>query len=133
MSDASEKPKNDLIDLFAEFSVDKTKADNGVLVPYKNGKFLIASASNRKFVNARDALYQRYPTPESLESEEAQLKYEDIIANHILLGWEGFKDEYTHERACQALRMEPFRKWVMGVASKDEMFRALKEEKVTKN
>ena len=128
----NKKPESaEPIDLEKEFSLDKAKASNGVLVPYKSAKLRIASTSCRAFQNARDLLWARYPTKESLESDEAQAKYEALLAQYILLGWENFTVPYSFEAAKKYLHIDGFRRWVMSVATSDSYFKA--EETDLKN
>lgn len=120
MSD--EKKPAGPIDLFAAFAFDQEKAEKGRWFNYKSARILIASAANREFINARDLFFRKYPAKESRESDEAQIQYESLIARHILLGWEGFHVPFSTETAKQALRLRPFREWVMTIAIEDANF-----------
>lgn len=111
------------IDLFEEFAFDSKKGENGVWFPFKTARILIGSYNGQAFKNAHDLLKVRYPTAESLASEEAQLRYEEILARHIVLGWENMKDSYSFETAKKALRLRSFREWVMQNAMADANFR----------
>ncbi len=124
--------KKDL-DLEKEFALVSSKAEDGIWVPYKSARFLIASTSSKAFVNARDLLYAKYPTKESLASDEAQKRYEAIIAQYILLGWEGFTVAYSGEEARKKLAIDGFRRWVMEVAGNDSHYKAAQEEELAKN
>jgi hypothetical protein len=119
MADELKEP----VDLFAEFAFSESKGASGVWFPLKKGRVLIGSYSGQAFRNAHDLLKVRYPTAESLKSEEAQLRYEEILARHILLGWENIEPPYSFEAAKKALHLRSFREWVMQNALADENFR----------
>ena len=121
-----------MIDLEKEFAIDESKASDGISIPYKTAKIIVASASRKDFVNARDVLFARYPTKESLDSEEAQVKYEALIARYLVLGWEGFSLQFSDENCRKMLRVEGFRRWVMQNATNDSLFRVAQEE-IAKN
>lgn len=120
MADDTKEP----LDLFAECAFDEGKSASGVWFPFKKtARVLIGSYSGQAFRNAHNLLKKRYPTPESLESEEAQLRYEELLARHVLLGWEGMKEPYSFEAAKKALHLRVFREWVMQNATEDANFR----------
>lgn len=123
----SEEKKEAPLDFEKEFVLDKNKTA-GVWVPYKTAKLLIASTQSRPFINARDLLFSRYPKKESLESEEVQIKYEAIIAQYILLGWENFTVPYSLETAKRYLRNDGFRTWVMGIANSSDHFKSQEDD-----
>lgn len=125
--------KNNVIDLEKEFALDEDKLSRGVWVPYKNAKFLIASTSSVAWENSRDLFFMKYPQAASRESEQVQIEYEALIARHILLGWEGFKQQYSYEEAKKMLRLPGIRKWVMQVAGNDNYFKPVSNEDIIKN
>lgn len=131
-SENPEKKTPAPVDLFADFAFDDDKAKNGVWIPYKTAKICIASMNSERYRQARALLSKKYPTQESLESEAAQLALEELIAKHILVGWQGMTEPYTFENAKKALRLRGFREWVAGIATEDDHFRP-GEEQILKN
>lgn len=108
---------------FDEFTTDESKVDGGVWFPYKTARLLIASTDKRAFVNAMDLLNAKYPNRGALQSPEADELFQDILARHILLGWEGFGEPYSQKTAKEKLKIKAFRELVYGIASKYENFR----------
>jgi hypothetical protein len=131
-SENSEKKTPAPVDLFADFATDDDKMKNGVWIPYKTAKICIASMNSERYRQARALLNKKFPTQESLESEEAQIALESIIAKHIVLGWTGMAESYSLDAAKRALRLRGFREWVAGIATDDAHFRP-DEEPILKN
>jgi hypothetical protein len=135
----------DSFDLFAEFATDETAELDGVWMPYKGRKFLIARSGNREYGKLLSKLYNKHQKTLEAKDKEADKKSDEIMAEvcakTILKGWEGTMVvekggqpvHYSHENAKKALLIKDFRSFIMRLADDVESFKVVKEDDQEKN
>lgn len=131
-----------LLDLFAEFATDETLENEGVEMPYKSAKLIIARSGNHAYSTALSEVVNKHQM-ELDSKDEAARKLSDklmieCIAAHILKGWSGMSYKgvelpYTLENAKMVLAHKDFRQQVMRMADDREAFKAKMEDAQAKN
>lgn len=125
------------MDIFATFATDEKAEQEGAWFPLgKDCKVLVARAGNPAYTSAlRKALEKSQIDLESGGPDADHLAENlmiDVMANTILLGWEGlsFKGksvEHTTEMAKTMLKVKDFRKKISGFSDNFEAFRVKAE------
>lgn len=138
------------VDIFAEFAISETKAQDGVWVPYKDGiEFLIAKSGNKKFRRMAAALMSKnkrvldQKDGDGVATEAAEAKLNEvmieILSKTVLLGWKGnlqFQGkplEYSEENARKLLKLEGFRNLISDMAADEAAFKEVQEAEEEKN
>lgn len=102
---------------FDNIAVDANKAREGVWVEYMGGRFKIARFTNPEADMARKEVQMRHYAKlqealkdgkDTIDMEEYQKEMAFVMAEHILLGWEGVgrggkELEYSVENAAEVL------------------------------
>lgn len=126
------------MDIFDNFATDEKKELEGAWFPLsKSARVLIARAGNENYVHVLRKKLEASgidlggTTKE--DEQAAEIVFVDVMANTILLGWEGltFKGEplpYSIENARKLLAVKDFRKKVSGFADNFEAFKAKAEK-----
>jgi hypothetical protein len=121
------------MDLKKFFATNKKKETEGVWVDGPDGaKFLIARANNDKAEKLTTELMRPHRKLARIgklpESVQRDISYA-VLANHILLGWKGMKDEgadvgpWSPQEAERLLRKYPdFADFIAGYATETALF-----------
>ena len=145
MTDQVQNPADNLVDLFAEFAVDKDKAQKGAPLKIGGSTFMVAKANSAEFLAGRIKLFtelnEKY-TEEQRKSPEFNAAVEDglvrLYAKHVLVGWDKIKyngkvyDGYDEELAYQLLKHEDFAELILVFSSNRRNYGVMTEE-VAKN
>jgi hypothetical protein len=133
--------KNYKMDIFTSFATDETLENNGKWRPLsKTAKILVARSGNDKYVELLRAKMQEAQLDLSSGSEADEIAQGiliDVMAESILLGWEGLTYQgkeapYSREMAKTFLKVKDFRKKVSAMAEDFEAFR-VQEDKAQGN
>lgn len=132
---------SNVIDLFAAFSTDTVKEEEGTLTTLPDCgdiKWRIARAGNKNYNRVLGTLYKRNRVTLEAKGAEAEAKSNELLAEvyaeTILLGWEGTikfkgKDEsYSKPVAKQLLMLKDFRAKVEAVAGDFATFKSVQDE-----
>lgn len=99
---------------------DKELQENGKWVDYDGGKFKVASIASPKFIKGYTALDTDTENLTEEQSKEFSLKLNTLLAETILLDWEGVVDEddkeekYTVEGGIELLEEDAvFASWLL--------------------
>lgn len=131
-----------MVDFFDEFATDEKKENEGVAMPYKTAKLVIARSGNRAYSKALSEAVNKHQMELDGDDEASQKLSDelmiDCIANHILKGWEGVKYKgetlpYSVENAKKLLAHKDFRVQVMKMADDREKFKVKLDEAQAKN
>lgn len=132
---------SNVIDLFAAFSTDTSKEQEGTLTSLPDcgdTKWRIARAGNKNYNRVLANLYKRNRAALEAKGDEAEAKSNELLAEvyakTILLGWEGtimFKgkaESYSEAVAKQLLLLKDFRAKVEAVAGDFATFKSVQDE-----
>ncbi len=124
------------MDIIATFSTDEALETQGKWFPLsKTAKVLVARAGNDNYLEALRAKMQEAQL-DLTAGKEAEKLAEDLIievmADTILLGWEGLKSgdklvPYSREQARSYLRIKDFRKKISAFSDNFEAYRKAAE------
>lgn len=130
------------MDIFASFGTDSKLEEEGTWVSLGgNAKILVGRAGNKKYGRLLSTLVEKNQTLLDTKTDEADEVSDaimiDVMANSILLGWEGlsFKGEvlpYSVDNAKTLLAVKDFRVLVAGHAKNVSNFRAAAESATSK-
>lgn len=132
------------MDIFKTFGTDEAKENEGVWCEIGSGtKLLVARSGNRKYTRMLAKLVEQNQRALDTKDDAAdQLSDQiliDVMAQTILLGWEGveFKGTkalpYSAENAKKLLAVKDFRKLVAKLADDFDNFRAAEEQELGKS
>lgn len=133
------------MDLAKQFKTDDKKETGGVWIGVGAGaELLIARKGNRRYtdklkrINAERSVQRRVALDTLPEDESIEIMAE-IMAETILLGWKGIKDngvdvEYSVENAkSRLIEYKDFRRLVDELSEEQALFREEQRKEATKN
>jgi hypothetical protein len=132
---------SNVIDLFAAFSTDASKEEEGTLTTLPecgDTKWLVARAGNKSYKRLFSSLYKKNKAALESKGDAAEAKSNEVMAElyakTILLGWEGeisYKGKlhkYSQEMARTLLAHGDFRSKVETVANDFTSFKSVQDE-----
>ena len=132
-----------MLDLKKEFGTDKQKELEGTWEEVGGGaRILIARVGNPNFAKAFRQLprsVRRLLDMGSLPESQGEDLLADLMANSIILNWDGFSDEgkalpYNKANVKKMLIKYPdFREFIWQLASDRQLFQEEEEEQASKN
>lgn len=138
------------VDIFNDFAVNETDAQDGVWVPYRGDvSFLIAKSGNKSFRKQAQVVFKKHGRLLEQGGEVAEAKSRelmiDLMAKTILKGWKVGEDTsatikvngedlaYSYDSAKKMLAIDGFREWVDTQAKDEAQYKAVKDEEDEKN
>lgn len=126
------------MDILATFQTDEALEIEGKWFPMsKTAKVRVARASNDRFNSLLRTKLEEAQIDLSLKDPEteklANAILVDVMAETVLLGWEGFTEKgltvpYSKSKAAEYLAVKDFRKRVQGFSDNFEAFRVKAQE-----
>ncbi len=121
------------------FKMNEEKLSKGTWVPFEGMEFLIASAFGRAWQDAVVDHARRFSGP-AARTPQAERAYAELIAEHLLLDWNGVDDDegkelpYSRKAAASLLLAHTmFSRFVQGVATTEGFYRAEAQQEHLKN
>ncbi len=130
------------MDIFSTYAVDEVKEQSGTWMDVGDSKLLIARAGNKAYVKMLSKQVERNQKSLDRKDDAADALSDkimvDVLANTILLGWEGvsYKGEvmeYSVANAKTLLTHKEFRREVMKLADDFNSFKLQQEVEEVKN
>jgi len=130
------------VDIFSTYAVDEVKEQSGTWMDVGDSKLLIARAGNKAYVKMLSKQVERNQKSLDRKDDAADALSDkimvDVLANTILLGWEGvsYKGEvmeYSVANAKTLLTHKEFRREVMKLADDFNSFKLQQEVEEVKN
>ena len=125
-----------MFEIKKKYETSSNLEQNGVLVTLPSGaKVKLARWGNSNFQNELEKLFVDYPDVDNMTIEEnRQLMDKYVISKTILLGWSDFAEDgnliaYSHEKACEYLKMRDFRDEVIEESKSRDRYLSINEKK----